>query len=313
MDVRNPRGSLEALRSFSAPNITRTETRETKGLTEANGKSHSVSVITRDQRDLAHYKRRLDEGFYIPPKILQQLQQEYGIDANLHSGKASLAQMMSKGESCFQTAKPANVDNLVSSTRNKGEKQAFPKSSLTRMLSGDVKPEWIVGLGRMESDKSTPASGYKDVFVSSLEEYQKKGINFDPTEANDPGNMAEKLDLKDDDLQKIKQQGAWLILLNPGTKLAIPSQRKNEWNPGYVEGGYTGSNQQEWVTPNVALDGAMRAGQAKIFKMDSEGVTTEWKFFQGKLLPKDEWKKAIDNHVTKVSQTNLGASVASSA
>lgn len=55
---------------------------------------------------------------------------------------------------------------------------AFPTTSLTRMLTGDVPSQALIGLGRMtqrktrkgkqEAHRLTPTAGYKDVFVSSL-------------------------------------------------------------------------------------------------------------------------------------------------
>lgn len=258
--------------------------------------SHVVTDLKKEEAQLDEYRKKHQEGKYVPPHIAKQLG-IYGTSSN----KIKLQEAMAKGESCFaKGAKPAKMENL-GGIRPAKEKQPFPKSSLTRMISGDVRPEWLTGLGRMQADKVTPAAGYKDVFVSSIEEYEKKGIHFDPVGSNDAGTMAEKLDLKGDDLAKIQSEGAWLIQIHPGSKLAVPTERKNEWNPGYVEGGYTGSNQQEWVTPNVGLDQAVRSGQAKIFKIDNEGNTVQWKFFKGDLLPQDKWEKAIQDHVSSVA------------
>lgn len=270
------------------------------GRMKTDSKDHSVSDLKKDSARLEAVKRKLSEGKYVAPGILR----EVGLDTNVYSGKNAQNRAMEKGESCFAQAKSANQENLRD-IRPAKEKQPFPKSSLTRMLTGDVKPEWLVGLGRMQADKVTPADGYKDVFVSSLEEYERKGIHFDRNIANDPANMAEKLDLKGADLEKIQNHGAWLLQIHPGSNLAIPTKRESEWNPGYVEGGYTGSNQQEWVTPNIGLDENARAGLVKIYKMDTQGKTVEWKFFKGKLMPVDEWQKAIQKHVDTIAQRHM--------
>lgn len=265
---------------------------------QAGAKKRGIQRKTANLTSLAGTLNKLEQGKYIPPHLLKKHENELrrlGYDVKEFSGKATLTKAMRVGESSFAPAKPANFENLQGIRR---KKQPFPKKSLTRMITGDIPPERFVGLGRMKEDKVTPAEGYKDVFVSSLEEYEKKGIDFSSDSKNDPANMAEKLDLKGDDLAKIKNQGAWLILIEPGSKLAIPTERKSEWNPGYVEGGYTGSEQQEWVTPNIGLDSAVRAREARIFKMGVDGKTVEWKFFQGKLMPQDEWRKEVDGHVS---------------
>lgn len=264
-----------------------------------NKNKHSVSNIKKDEK-LEKVRKKLAEKKYVPPGILKEL----GLDNEIYSAKWRLLNAMQKGESCFAKAKPAKLEHLAG-IRLPEKKQPYPKKSLTRMLTGDVPPQFLVGLGRMQADKVTPFEGYKDVFVSSLEEYEKKGIFFDPHSENNAKEMAKKLDLLDTDVKKIEQSGAWLIQIHPGSKLAIPTERKNEWNPGFIEGGYTGSDQQEWVTPNLGLDSEVRAGNIRIYKMDSNGKTQEWKFFQEKLMPLDEWKKTIESHVAKVSNRAL--------
>jgi len=241
-------------------------------------KYKSVSNLSKQNEQIGEDSSAVKD-VYVPQKVLEAR----GQGDKFKSIKDTTAASMLAEKTLFAKAKPASIENLEAP---KGVKpQPFPKKSLTRLLTGDVKPEWIVGLGKMKEDKVTPADGYKDCFVSSLEEYEKKGINFDSEQANDPVQMASKLDLMDSDVQKVKDHGAWLIEIHPSSKLAIPSDRKNEWNPGYVEGGYTGSGQQEWVTPNIGLDEEARAGMVKIFKMSPDGKTTEWKFFQGKMYP----------------------------
>jgi len=247
-------------------------------------------------------EKKIESGVYVPHKVLKK----YDLQEKFKSVREATEQSMQRGTAPFGQAKTNTRENIITPDSVKDAK-VFPKKSLTRLLTGDVKPEWIVGLGRMQKDKITPEEGYKDVFVSNLEEYERKGIHFDPKKSNNPVNMASKLDLKGDDLKKVEDNGAWLIEIHPSSKLATPSSRKSEWNPEYVEGGYTGSEQREWVTPNVGLDAEARAGRARIFKMDKEGKTLEWKFFQGKLLPDESlvngravegsWRHAIDSHV----------------
>lgn len=247
--------------------------------------------------------KKIEDCVYIPLKVLK----EYNLENKYKSIKQATQESMARETSPFAKTKPSSVEHIVAPP-SIDKVRLFPKKSLTRLLTGDVKPEWITGLGRMESDKVTPAQGYKDVFVSNLEEYERKGIKFDPRKKNDPVDMAEKLDLKGGDLDKIKNQGAWLIEIHPSSKLAVPTERKSEWNPEYIEGGYTKSEQREWVTPNVGLDEEARAGRVKIFKIDNKGQTVEWKFFQGKLLPnypinkngvpvEGSWRHAIDQHI----------------
>lgn len=271
------------------------------GHMEIKHKTSEVKNLT----NFADILKKLEAGQYVPPHTLARFNKELkasGYEVEQLLAKNALLKAMQSGQTCFAQAKPASKEHLKGIRQ---EKQPFPKTSLTRMLTGDVKPEWLVGLGRMQSNKITPAEGYKDVFVSSLEEYEKKGIHFDFDSKNDPVVMAEKLDLKKTDLKLIQNQGAWLLLIHPGSKLAIPTERKSEWNPEYVEGGYTGSDQQEWVTPNLGLDYAVRTGEIKIFKMDTEGNTVEWKFFQGKLMPVDEREKAIKEYVASVAKKSM--------
>lgn len=254
--------------------------------------------------------KKIQSGRYVPPPLLLHFKEHLeksGIDVDNLLGKTTLVKTMRAGIASFASAKPPAKPNL-GGIRKVEDRVPFPKKSLTRMVSGEVKPEWLVGLGRMEKDGITPMQGYKDVFVSSLEEYEKAGIQFDPDDLealNNPQEMAEKLDLKDDDLTKIQENGAWIILIHPGSKLAIPTERQSELNPKYTEGGYTHSDQQEWVTPNIGLDEAVRSGQVRIFKVDLEGKKVEWKFFKGQLLPKDEFHKAINEHVRSVSLRSL--------
>ena len=246
--------------------------------------------------------KKIESGAYVPEKILKK----YDLTEKFKSIREATEQSMQRGTAPFGQARTNSEENIIVPESVK-EAKVFPKKSLTRLLTGDVKPEWIVGLGRMEKDNVTPLQGYKDVFVSNLEEYERKGIHFDPNKNNNPALMASKLDLKGDDLKKVETEGAWLIEIHPGSKLAVPSDRKSDWNPEYVEGGYTGSEQREWVTPNIGLDAEARAGRVKIFKMDQDGKTVEWKFFKGKLLPdqplvdgkaiEGSWRHAIDHHV----------------
>lgn len=244
----------------------------------------------------------LSEHVYVPKKVLEAR----GEGAKFKSIQNATIESMAEDKTLFAKAKPASIKHLTPPV-GAGHVRAFPKKSLTRLLTGDVKPEWIVGLGKMKTDKKTPEEGYKDCFVSSLEEYEKKGIHFNPKKVNKPAEMAEKLDLKESDVEKIKKEGAWLLEIHPSSKLAIPTERKNEWNPEYAEGGFTVSGQQEWVTPNISIDAEARAGRIKIFKLSPEGKTVEWKFFQGKLYPhipdnskgpaEGSYNQAVETHI----------------
>lgn len=265
--------------------------------------AHSVHYLTKTE-----IKDKLGNKTYVPLKVLER----FSLKHEFISIRHSTAESMRRETTAFGKVKPAVVENLKPPPVIE-KPQPFPKESLTRMLTGDVKPEWLVGLGRMKKDQVTPEEGYKDCFVSSLGEYQRKGINFEATELNNPVDMAEKLDLKPSDTDKIRQHGAWLIEIHPSFKLAIPTERKNEWNPEYVEGGYTGSGQQEWVTPNVGLDSEARAGRIKIYKLNPDGKTIEWKFFQGKLYPnipndkktgsiEGSYNFMIDTHIKSLSK-----------
>ncbi len=263
----------------------------------------SGNEYTNFEQKKIEVEKKIESGVYVPNKVLKK----YNLEEKFKSVREATEQSMQRGTAPFATAKTNSRENILIPDSIKDAK-VFPKKSLTRLLTGDVKPEWIVGLGKMEKDNVTPAAGYKDVFVSNLEEYERKGINFDPKKNNNPVEMASKLDLKGDDLKKVETQGAWLIEIHPSSKLATPTSRKSEWNPEYVEGGYTKSEQREWVTPNVGLDAEVKAGRARIYKMDSKGNTVEWKFFQGKLLPnppfvkgekavEGSWRHAIEQHV----------------
>lgn len=258
-------------------------------------------VASNKEKEIALEKLR--QGIYVPLPTLKK----YGLEHRFIPIAQAIQEAMKKEKTVFGKAKLVANANLTPPS-SVTKVQPFPKKSLTRLITGDVKPEWLVGLGRMKEDKRTPQEGYKDVFVSSLEEYERKGIHFDPEQANDPVEMATKLDIKGTDFDKVKTHGAWLIEIHPSSKLAVPTERLNEWNPGYIEGGFTRSEQQEWVTPNVPLDQEIRAGNIKIFKIDNNGGTVEWKFFQGKLWPdyppgsdgklvEGSWRHAIDEHV----------------
>ena len=251
--------------------------------------------------------KKVESGIYVPNKVLK----EYNLEEKFKSIRDATEQSMQRGTAPFASAKTNTKENIIVPESVK-EAKVFPKKSLTRLLTGGVLPEWIVGLGMIEKDNITPKAGYKDVFVSNLEEYERKGIYFDKDKKNNPTEMASKLDLKGTDLNKVIQHGAWLIQIHPSSKLAIPTERKSDYNPEYVEGGYTGSEQREWVTPNIGLDKEIKAGRAKIFKMDTEGKTVEWKFFQGKLYPNPQvakkdaavvgsWRHAIEQHVEKLN------------
>ena len=269
--------------------------------TQATSKKPETNPLINLTREVALEKLR--RGIYVPENVLKKL----GLEKEFKSIKAATGHSLVQEKGPFAKAKIATKENLQAPASEKDPKP-FPKSSLTRLLTGDVKAEWLVGLGKMKADKVTPAEGYKDVFASSMEAYQKKGIQFDPKKSNDPVEMAKKLDLKGDDLKKIEQNGAWLVEIHPGSKLAIPTERKSAWNPEYIEGGYTKSEQQEWVTPNVGLEKEMLAGNVRIYKMDTAGNTVEWKFFKGKLMPHEEWRKAIQTHASEVSKKNQGKS-----
>jgi hypothetical protein len=220
------------------------------------------------------------EGVYIPKKVLEI----HGKSDSFKSIQTATSESLLSGATAFAKAKSPSITNLQP-PKDILEPKAVPKKWLTRLLTGNVKPEWIVGLGKMKADKITPEEGYKDCFVSSLEEYEKKGIHFDSHKINDPAEMAKRLDLLPSDIELIKKDGVWLILIYPGFKVAIPTDRKSEWNKEYVEGGYTQSGQQEWVIPNIATDYESRAKNIKIFKISPKGETVEWKFFMGTLYP----------------------------
>lgn len=271
-------------------------------------RKYSESDYNNFEQEKNEVLKKVESGVYVPSKVLKK----YNLEEKFKSIREATEQSMQRGTAPFATAKTNSKENIIVPESVK-EAKVFPKKSLTRLLTGDVEPSWIVGLGRMEKDNVTPMQGYKDVFVSNLEEYERKGIRFNPKRKNNPTEMASKLDLKGEDLKKVEEKGAWLIQIHPSSKLAVPSARKNEWNPEYVEGGYTGSEQREWVTPNVGLDTEARAGRVKIFKMDTNGKTVEWKFFQGKLLPnpplakgakavEGSWRHAIEQHVQMLSK-----------
>lgn len=223
----------------------------------------------------------------------------------------SIEKTLAAGTKSFGSAKPVDAKHLNPKEISR-EKKAFPSSSLVRFLTGDVLPEWIQGLGRMKQGKHgrlTPAQGYTDTFVTCLDEIKRMGGDFDPKGSNNPMDLAEKLDLKSDDVDKIKGHGAWMILIHPGSLIAIPTKRKSEWNPEYVEGGYTKSGMQEWVTKNVPIEKEACAGNVQIFKMQPNGETEEWKFFKGKLMPISEREAVIDAYVKSVRGRNIKASL----
>lgn len=194
---------------------------------------------------------------------------------------------------------PFNAVKLPKAT--KGSKPLWPQENLVRILTGDVKPEWLQGLGRINSDGKF-SKEYKDVFCSSIEEYRKKDIDLTHDLNQPPEILALALDLKEEDLAKMKTHGAWMIEVHPGSLIAIPTRRKNEWNPEFIEGGLTKSGQREWVTPNRLLNDPKNI---KIYKIDPKGETIEWKFFQKKLMPIDQWNRAIKNYVEKISMKAL--------
>lgn len=280
---------------------------------------------------------KLDKRLYVPLQVLQK----YGLEDRFTSVKSATADSLKNKSSPFGSAK-FNTSENVSNINPKESTRLFPEKSLTRLMTS-VPSEWLQGFGIMkkeelsEAEKQIPEEqkmahdivgsnkvkpsisqwgDYTDTFVSDLVEYEKKGIHFDPSSKNDPLAMATKLALKEDDLQKIEKEGAWLLLISPGVSVAAPSGRLSEANPGYVEGGYTADGNREWVTPNKPLEPEMRAGRAKIFKMDSEGNTIEWKFFRGKLLPNSpkgadgrspegSWSRTIEEYSNKVAANRL--------
>ncbi len=283
----------------------------------------------------ADAEAKIKSGTYVPFSILKS----FGMKNQFKSIKDSTTQSMSGRDTLFAEAKPASRKNLKAPD-SVNKPQAFPKSSLTRFLTGDTKPEWIAGIGVMaktnltEQQRTIPEeqkmqhgivgseqlkpkdasewSDPKDCFVSSLEEYERAGMPFNGNGANDPVLMGKGLHLDDYNQKKVEKDGAWLIEIHPSSKLAIPTERKHEkFNEGYVEGGYTSKGQQEWVTPNVPIEPEARANRAKIFKIDVQGGTVEWKFFQGKLLPDHpnsggkcvpgSYNHAINEHISKVA------------
>lgn len=180
---------------------------------------------------------------------------------------------------------------------------AFPDTPLVRILTGDIKPEWIMGLGKMtlsESGRKEYADGYKDTFVSCVSEYQKMGIDISPGELNSTVFDFEKasrvLDLSPLDVAKIKDNGIWIIYINPGCRIATPTECQSEWNPHYEEGGKTKSGMREWVTPNVAIEEEARARNIQIFKVDKNGHSKEWRYssISHRLVPRDQWEKEIN-------------------
>lgn len=162
-----------------------------------------------------------------------------------------------------------------------------------------------------DPSKLVPAEGYKDVFVSSVQELEKVGVFLRlPNEHksktyNKAVKIALKLDLKDEDLLKVKAHGIWLMTIHPGSKLAIPTKRKSEHNPHYLEGGVTASGQREWVTPNVVLEQEVLAGIIHIYKVSTNDETEEWKFWRGRLVTATERLSQIEKHVKKVVKSKI--------
>lgn len=229
--------------------------------------------------------------------------------------KKAAEKALEDGNTRFDKAKLPIFSSLSPELREKVT-HPLPKTDLTRVLTGDVPPHFIQGLGRMQVDpddptKLIPADGYKDVFVSSMGEYEKVGIFLQlPTSKenitlNDPVDIAEKLDLKDEDIAKVRRNGIWLIILHPGLKLAIPTQRKSEWNPYYVEGGATASGQREWVTPNIPIEKEARAGNIHIYKISPDRQTEEWKFWNGRLISASQRSVEIHIHITQTIKAKI--------
>lgn len=221
-----------------------------------------------------------------------------------------LESRLEKGKTRLGTSKPLRTSSL--SPPVGVEPKPFPEAWLVRILTGDVKSEWIKGTGKMKESKGgpnpespprlSPAEGYGTVFVSDTKKYKERGLDLTPpkdeeTEKTvDINNVIEALDLKDSDAEKVRQHGAWVMLIHPGIPLAIPTQRQSEWNPKYKEGGYTASGQQEWVALNIPVAKEALAGNIRIFKIDpKDGKMNEWKVFVGdkKLYPIDVYEEKV--------------------
>lgn len=296
---------------------------------------NSIPVETfSSTNSVKNLEEKLAKGIYVPLNLLK----EAGIDpAKFISVKSATEESLAAGKTRFGKAKLNTEENVKHPAGD--VPRLFPAKSLTRLLTGDVKPEWLLGIGMMNStplrddDKRIPEEqkhrhhivgekklapkvtewgDYTDVFVTNLEEYESKGIRFDPSMKNNCVDMAEKLALSPTDLAKIKKDGAWLVLMDPSIPVAVPTERGGAANPGFIEGGYTADGNREWVSPNIPLDAEVRSGRIKIFKMDTAGNTVQWKFFKGTLYPdspksadgkspEGSWAHAIEMHTSSVA------------
>lgn len=272
---------------------------------------------------IKHYQENRDEYGELLGKLIGKIKtsipkpggQRY-IARGQH-GHQSISGHQSKkqesGEGHFEKSKLLKSEALHA-PKEIAESSPFPQSPLVRVLTGDVPAEFLEGLGRWKNRENIPkellpklpkhrarkAMG-KDVFVTAMDEIAKKtGKKFDPKEKNDPIELSKALDLGDAEVEKVKGHGLWLFQIHPGSKLAIPTGRLDDaGNKYYKEGGFTASGMQEWVTVNVRLEDEARRGNIKIYKINSEGTATEWRFFQGKLYPIDELERAIESAIQK--------------
>ncbi len=223
--------------------------------------------------------------------------------SNDRAMKRRLSECLKQGSSSFGPAFPPAAKYLKTWRDGSKDQTAWPSSWLTRLMTGDVPADQIKGLGKMEATKwgCKPADGCKDVFVSSLKEYEKRGILFNPNGNNDAIVFAEALNLSENIKRRMKVHGCWLLLIHPGTKVGIPTLRGGkDSNQYFEEGGYTADGLREWVIPNTPIFKAERAGEVRVYRINTDGKTVQYKAFKDKLLPFDEWLSAIDDCVREV-------------
>jgi hypothetical protein len=202
--------------------------------------------------------------------------------------------------SSFGPSLPLRSENLYPPTPGEPVR-VLPNVFMTRFLSGDVRPEWIVGLGRFDTAHHRPAEGYKDVFVSDLVEYERVGIHWDPKGRNDPVEFATKLSLSDELMGTIRRDGAWLLLVPAAGAALIPTDRHNPtYNAHYREGGFTQNGMQEWVTRNIEIAPGRKPDNVEVYRLLPGGETIRYIMFRGNLVPESQLSETIGEHMKTV-------------